>query len=131
MTVTYGGKALVRGTDYTVAYSKNTNAGTATVTVTGKGKYTGSKVTSFTIGKADPASISVSGWTGDYDGSSHGAVLNHATGVGGENLSGSISLGDRFTDPGTWLAHWTMTNSNYNSREGSVYITINDVTPSS
>jgi hypothetical protein len=131
-TVTYGGKTLIKGTDYTVAYSKNTNAGTASVTITGKGKYTGSKSTSFTINKADPASISVSGWTGDYDGSSHGAVLHYAHGVSGEDLSGSVSLGQRYTDVGNDMpAHWTMTNSNYNPREGTVYITINAVTPSS
>ena len=38
-----GEKALVEGTDYTLSYSKDTtNVGTVTVTVTGKGNYTGS-----------------------------------------------------------------------------------------
>ena len=40
-----GTKTLVNGTDYTVKYSNNVNVGTATVTVTGKGNYTGSKST--------------------------------------------------------------------------------------
>ncbi|MBR1935936.1 MAG: hypothetical protein IJ835_07815, partial [Muribaculaceae bacterium] len=35
LTVTYGGEPLTAGTDYTAAYSNNTNAGTATVTITG------------------------------------------------------------------------------------------------
>ena len=33
-----GSAVLVEGTDYTLAYTANTNAGTATVTATGKGK---------------------------------------------------------------------------------------------
>lgn len=47
--VSDGGKTLVKGTDYTVSYSNNTNAGTATVTVTGKGNYTGNKSRTFVI----------------------------------------------------------------------------------
>ena len=49
VTVKDGSKTLVNGTDYTVAYSNNTNAGTATVTITGKGNYTGTKTTTFNI----------------------------------------------------------------------------------
>ncbi len=50
-----GGTPLVKDTDYTVAYASNLNAGTATVTVTLKGNYTGSKTTNFTINKATVA----------------------------------------------------------------------------
>lgn len=46
------GKTLANGTDYSVTYKNNTNAGTATVTVTGKGAYSGSKKATFTIAKA-------------------------------------------------------------------------------
>ena len=59
--VTYGGKALTQGTDYTVAYSNNTNVGTATVTITGKGNYTGSKSANFTITAVNLSGASVSG----------------------------------------------------------------------
>ena len=45
---------LVLGTDYTVSYSDNVNAGTATVTITGKGNYTGTVTKTFTI---EPASL--------------------------------------------------------------------------
>ncbi len=51
VTVVYGGKTLVSGTDYTVSYSNNTNVGTATVTVTGKGDYSGTATTTFEITK--------------------------------------------------------------------------------
>lgn len=50
--VTYNGTSLKSGTHYTVKYSDNVNAGTATVQVTGKGKYCGSVKLRFKIGKA-------------------------------------------------------------------------------
>ncbi len=48
-TVTLDGKTLKKGTDYTVSYKNNKNCGKATVTVTGKGSYTGSKSKAFII----------------------------------------------------------------------------------
>ena len=45
---------LVEGSDYTIEYKNNTNAGTATATITGIGDYTGTKTLEFTI---NPASI--------------------------------------------------------------------------
>lgn len=44
-----GSITLKENTDYTLSYANNTNAGRATVTVNGKGNYTGSKPISFTI----------------------------------------------------------------------------------
>jgi hypothetical protein len=43
------GKTLTAGTDYTVSYKNNTDPGKATVTITGKGSYTGTKTTTFKI----------------------------------------------------------------------------------
>ena len=40
---------LTKGTNYAVSYKNNTKVGTATVTVKGKGNYTGSKKTTFKI----------------------------------------------------------------------------------
>ena len=45
---------LTEGKDYTLSYSNNVNAGTAKVTITGIGKYTGSVTTSFEIKPASP-----------------------------------------------------------------------------
>ena len=59
ITVNYGGKLLVNGTDYTVSYSNNTNAGIATVTVIGKGNYTGTKTTTFEILARDITSATI------------------------------------------------------------------------
>lgn len=53
VVVTYNGKTLVGDIDYTVAYKNNVNAGTATVTVTGKRAYQGTTSMDFEIQKAD------------------------------------------------------------------------------
>ena len=52
-TVALNGKTLAAGADYTVSYKNNVNAGTATVTVTGKGNYEGSASGTFRIDEAD------------------------------------------------------------------------------
>jgi|GEM_PF-4545136 len=53
--VTLGGTTLTLGTDFTVtSHANNTNAGTATVTITGAGQFAGTATGSFTI---NPASI--------------------------------------------------------------------------
>ena len=44
-----GSTILTSGTDYDVVYSNNIKVGTAIVTITGKGNYTGKKTESFTI----------------------------------------------------------------------------------
>ena len=49
MTVRLDGVKLKRGTDYTVTYQNNKERGTATITVKGKGNYTGKATTTFTI----------------------------------------------------------------------------------
>nr|MCR4961574.1 chitobiase/beta-hexosaminidase C-terminal domain-containing protein [Lachnospiraceae bacterium] len=59
----YSNKTLLKnGTDYTVKYKNNKNPGTATITVTGKGDYTGSITRSFTINAyaVDPEKIDLS-----------------------------------------------------------------------
>ena len=53
LTVKDGSTKLTVNTDYTVTYSNNTAVGTATATIKGKGKYTGSKVLSYTIKGGD------------------------------------------------------------------------------
>ena len=52
VTVTFNGSTLEAGKDYEVAYTNNVNAGTATVTVTGKGNFTGTASKNFTIAQA-------------------------------------------------------------------------------
>ena len=52
VSVTWNGTQLTENTDYTVNCTDNTNAGKATVTVSGKGNYTGTKTEKFTIAPA-------------------------------------------------------------------------------
>jgi hypothetical protein len=47
-----GDTVLVKDVDYALTYVNNTNAGTATVTVTGQGNYSGTQDKTFTIAKA-------------------------------------------------------------------------------
>lgn len=54
LTVTYEGVALKEGTDYTLSYKNNIKPGTATVVISGTGKYTGTKSVSFVIKEAAP-----------------------------------------------------------------------------
>lgn len=49
VTVTLGDNTLIEGTDYTLSYADNKNAGEGTVTVTGRGDYSGSTAKQFTI----------------------------------------------------------------------------------
>jgi len=49
VTVKDGSKKLKKGKDYTLSYKNNTEIGTATVVVTGKGSYIGSKTLTFKI----------------------------------------------------------------------------------
>ena len=62
VTVKLNGTTLSEGTDYTVSYaSGRKNVGTYKVTVTGTGKYTGSKAKTFTIKKRSLSNATVSG----------------------------------------------------------------------
>ena len=51
VTVEFNGKTLKEGTDYTVAYKNNKKVGTAKVTITGKGNFTGTRTLTFDIVK--------------------------------------------------------------------------------
>lgn len=57
ITVIDAAKTLVEGTDYDVAYTKNTNAGTGEVTVTGKGNYSGAVTKPFAISAKQEADV--------------------------------------------------------------------------
>ena len=61
VTVTNGAVDLIPDTDYTVSYTNNINAGTASVTIEGKGDYSGSETVTFSIAKAKPALSFASG----------------------------------------------------------------------
>ncbi len=60
VSVEWNGKALSQDTDYTLAYSSNTEVGTATVTITGDGNFQGNFDTSFAIVPANIGSGTLS-----------------------------------------------------------------------
>ena len=103
VTVKYGNATLKKNTDYTVAYSNNVNAGTGTITITGKGIYGGSVKNTFTIKKLGISATAVSG-TGNkvYTGSVIKPVP--AVKVGGRTLKNGTDFTVSYknnTEPGT------------------------------
>ncbi len=67
--VVLGGVTLKANTDYTVSYKDNVNVGTATVTIKGKGNYTGTttaifRITAARISKATAKAIAKQAYTG-------------------------------------------------------------------
>ncbi len=122
-----GGAALsglVLGDSFT-----NVPGGTATWTFTDTtGNYNNaSAAVAIVITKAD-ATVSVTGYTGVFDGDAHGAT-GTATGIGGAALSGLV-LGDSFTNVPGGTATWTFTDTtgNYNNASASVAIVITKAT---
>lgn len=103
VTVKYGNATLKKNTDYTVAYSNNVNAGTGTITITGKGIYGGSVKKTFTIKRLGISATAVSG-TGNkiYTGSAIKPVP--AVKVGGRTLKNGTDFTVSYknnTEPGT------------------------------
>ena len=131
VTITYG-PASQASHGKNTAVSNPVNAGSYAVTATiDDPNYTGSASDTLVINKAD-ANVSVSGFTGTYDGSSHGAT-GTATGAQNEDLSSLFDFGSSYTNVPGGTAHWTFnagnTNTNYNSKSGDVQITISKATP--
>ncbi|HKQ51821.1 MAG TPA: MBG domain-containing protein, partial [Pyrinomonadaceae bacterium] len=106
------------------------DAGSYTVTATiDDPNYEGSAADTLVIQKAD-ATISVTGYTGAYDGNAHGAT-GTATGAQSEDLSSLLHLGATYTNVPGGTANWTFDgNTNYNPDSGSVSIDISKATPS-
>jgi len=94
VTVTYDGKKLTAGTDYTCTFSDNINAGTASVKITAKGNtYHGEIIKNYTIEKAPQAAP-----TGL-------AVVNEsATGKKDGSVTNAAETMEYSTDQTTWTA---------------------------
>ena len=96
--VTVGGNNLVKGKDYDVAWSNNTNVGaTATVTVTGKGNYSGEVNKNFNIVQklfnATNITVTVSNNEVTYDGTN----TQKATVVVADKTLGTLKEGTDYT----------------------------------
>ncbi|MBP3877520.1 MAG: fibronectin type III domain-containing protein [Lachnospiraceae bacterium] len=80
-TLRYNGRVLRRGTDYSLSYKNNLNAGTATMIISGLGNFQGTRSISFRISpkslsKASIASIDYRFYTGSRKTPSPGVSLN-------------------------------------------------------
>jgi hypothetical protein len=72
-----GNTTLTLGTDYTLAYTNNTNAGTATVTITGAGNFTGTKSQTFTIVAKNASTLTIDAVTNQtYTGSAMSSIVS-------------------------------------------------------
>lgn len=60
MTVTYNGKALKKGSDYKVAYENNVDCGTASIKLSGIGKYSGTLKKTFKIRLKSISNLNIS-----------------------------------------------------------------------
>ena len=90
-------KTLINDTDYALSYSNNTNAGTATVTITGMGNYTGTVSKNFTISAASIANATVTGISNKtYTGSA--LTQNPAVKVGDRTLTKGTDYTLSFAD---------------------------------
>ena len=129
--LTFHEMTLVAGTDYTVAYSNNTNAGTATVTVTGQGNYSGQAQKTFTITQKE-ATLQWSNYELDWT----GQALKPTCEV--TNLCGTdkcdVTVDGAQVEAGTYTATATaLSNGNYKlpqavTREYSITKKIEDDT---
>lgn len=116
-------------------YLNNTNAGintaSASYTYAGDTNHTGSSDSkNFSINKANADCTGISGYSGVYDGASHGAS-GSCVGVGSDGVLSNLSLGSSFTDVPGGTANWTFTDvtGNYNDTFGGVSITITKANP--
>jgi len=96
-------RTLEKGTDYTVSYSNNRNAGTATITITGKGDYTGSRDVEFTINKAAGVAVNAPtlSSTGDLGNNQGSATINAVT-INGQSVEYGIST----TNDASTVVEW-------------------------
>lgn len=94
-TVTHNGVKLTKDKDYAISYKNNVNVGTATLTITGKGNYTGTASTTYSISR-DPI--------GDYD----GKIITIYTRLG---INQVIDVPNATTDSWVNLNTWSANNT--------------------
>ena len=127
---------LTKGTDYTLTYANNTNVGTATITISGKGNYSGTATQTFTIVKATPSVTAPTGKSLTYNGSAQALVNAGSTSAGtlqystdGQTYGTSVPSA---TNAGTYTIYYRVIgNSNINDVAAqTVTTTIAKATPS-
>lgn len=132
VTVTLGGSTLA-SSNYTVDYSNNIDAGTATVTVTGKNTYTGTATKNFTIGKAalSELSVMIESWIyGQYNEEVNAPRVNGNESKGTETFTYSVANENKFsatvpTNAGNYTVKVVVAETeNYQAGEATANFTI-------
>ena len=99
-----GNTKLTLNKDYTLSYSNNTNAGTATVTATGLGNYEGATGSAeFTIAKAAVALTWSGADTRTYDGKASNVTASVTNKIGNDDVTVTVTGGDA-VNAGTYTA---------------------------
>ncbi|MEI3101503.1 MAG: YDG domain-containing protein [Oscillospiraceae bacterium] len=129
VTVSLEDTGLTGGVDYSVAYSDNTDAGEATVTVTGMGNYSGEAGKSFTINPAPltiaDATVSPKTYDGKTDGTAESVIFDGVPGGQALALKTDYTAtvvydsADAGTDK-TATVTVTMKNSNYSLEKNTI-----------
>ncbi len=132
-SVVYDGETLAEGTDYTISYSNNTNAGTAMVIITGIGDFEGSTATAtFTISKASQT-VTASAASSSITYGKTTTITASTTGDGAISYSSSdtsvatVSSSGKVTAKGAGTATITVTaaaTNNYSKATKTVKITV-------
>ncbi len=94
-TTKSGSTQLTKDTDYTLSYANNTQVGQATITIKGKGNFTGTKTVNFNIKSASSTSGSstTSSTTSSTSATPSTADPTSVTGIGSLLASGIAALG--------------------------------------
>lgn len=127
VTVTLNDETLTEGSDYTLSYENNTDAGTATVKVSGKGNYSGTVTGTFQIAKATPtvSDVAVSSPATIYASTDISTItLTH----GADDTPGTVKLDDGQTlSVGEDSYNWIFIpndGNNYETTTGSIRLTV-------
>lgn len=126
VTVTLDGEPLTENTDYTLSYEDNTDAGEATVKVSGTGNYSGTVTGTFQIAKATPtvSDVAVSSPATIYASTDISTItLTH----GADDTPGTVKLDDGQTlsvDKTEYTWTFTPSSSNYITATGIIRLTV-------
>ena len=131
VTVKDGETNLVLDTDYTLTNEGGTDVGKYTVTVTGKGNYTGEASKEYSI-TAATMEVTAEGFEGTYDQAAHsikvnapeGATIKYGTAEGTYDLTTNPS----YTNVGTYTVYYQVSMENYADVTGSKNVVINKAT---
>lgn len=117
VVVTMNGRVLNRGTDYTVTYSNNTNVGTATMTVTGIGSFSGTKTITYAIEAKNIENCLTTAVTSyQYTGSTYTPSVTVTDSTNGKTLVAGTDYTITYsnnTNPGTASITVTALSKNY------------------